>query len=303
MAAALSLAAPTAYSGPATSAVTTETAPPIEPAAAGFDLSGEYDASDAYIGDAQVRRDGRDTTLDQHNSLARFVLTPRVGLGYLRVGAEWERYSFGLSEQAPLPNTLQAVDLIVGLDTKFSDSILLRLEAHPGFYGSFFDHVRPGDFNVPFIVGGTYIVNDDLQVIGGVSVQVDRKYPVLPGVGVRWKFAPHLVLDAVLPTPRLEYEYSRTLTAYAGAEVKDETYRVGEHFGDTHGDGRLNHAILTYSEVRVGGGVAWQLAPGVTLSGEGGCQPYREFDYYRADARYRAEGSAPYGVISLHGAF
>ena len=34
------------------------------------------------------------------------VLTPRVKLGVLRLGAEWERFSFGMPKHAPLPDTL-----------------------------------------------------------------------------------------------------------------------------------------------------------------------------------------------------
>jgi hypothetical protein len=41
----------------------------------------------------------------------------------------------------------------------------------------------------------------------------------------------------------------------------------------------------------------------VTLTGEVGYQPYRNFDFYRADIRYHQDGGAPYGTISLHGAF
>jgi hypothetical protein len=41
----------------------------------------------------------------------------------------------------------------------------------------------------------------------------------------------------------------------------------------------------------------------MTLSAEAGYQPYRDFDFYRADVRYHQEGGAPYGTVSLHGEF
>ena len=56
------------------------------------------------------------------------------------------------------------------------------------------------------------------------------EYPVLPGGGVRWKFAPQWVLNATVPTPRLEYEVNRNLTIYAGAEVRSKNFRVGNDF-------------------------------------------------------------------------
>lgn len=276
---------------------------PAPEAGPAFPLGGEFDVEDSYAGDGDVRRDGRSHSLSENATLARVVLTPRIGLGYLRLGAQWERYSFGLGRRSPLPNTLQSVSLVLGLDTKFSDSILVRVEAQPGIYGASFDRLSSGDFNVPFLVGGTYIYSPDFQWILGVSVDLNRKYPVLPGVGVRWKFAPHLVANAVLPAPRLEYEVNRALTVYAGAELKGGSYRVDHDFGDQHGDGRLNHAVVSFSEVRAGSGLTWRVAPALTLTAEGGAQVAREFDFFRTEDRYRTDGLAPYGMMSLHGTF
>ena len=286
-----------------------DNSPAPTPEAAPFHLPVEFDLSDAYVGSADVRRDGHDSSLDEQNSFARLVFTPRVlPRGDLRLGVEWERYSFGFSNNAPLPNTLQEVNLIVGADLSLTDSILVRVEAQPGLYGTFFNHVTSGDFNVPFIVGGSYLYSDSLQFFLGVSVDVNRKYPVIPGIGFRQKITPKLVLDAQLPTPRVEYEFSRSTTLFAGAEFKEDEFRVGEHFGDNHLDNRhdervLNRALVNFTEIRVGVGLTQKLSSSLSLSVDGGCQPYREFDFYRADARYRSDGPAPYGQLALHGAF
>ena len=268
-----------------------------------FHLAGEYELEESYVGEADVRRNGFNDSLDEHRSLARLVLTPQTPIGYLRLGAGWERYSFGLDRRSRLPNTLQAVSLVLGLDTKLSDSILIRLEAQPGIYSASLDRLSSGDFNAPFIIGGTYIFNPDFQLILGVGVAINRKYPVLPGVGARWKFAPRLVANVVLPAPRLEYEVNRDLTAYAGAELGGGTFRADHDFGDQHGDPRLNKAVVTFSEIRTGAGVAWKITPSLTLAGEGGAQVARELDFYRANDRYRTDGVAPYGTVSLHGSF
>jgi hypothetical protein len=220
----------------------------------------------------------------------------------LRFGAEWERFSFGVPDSAPLPDTLQSVNLVIGLDTQLSDSILIRVEAQPGIYNSGLDDLSD-DFNAPFVAGGTYIFSPNLQLVLGVSVDIERKYPVIPAAGIRWKMAPQWVLNAVLPTPRLEFEMNNGLTLYAGGNLKQNNYRVDDHFGDNTGIPRLNHAVLTYSEVRTGAGFDWKISPVVTLTGEVGYQPYREFDFYRAHVRYHQESGAPYGMLSLHGAF
>jgi hypothetical protein len=267
-------------------------------------LSGEYVAEETYVGSGDVRRNSRKSVrdFDENDSILQLVFTPRIKLGVLRFGAEWERFSFGVPDSAPLPDTLQSVNLVIGLDTQLSDSILIRVEAQPGIYNSGLDDLSD-DFNVPFVAGGTYIFSPNLQLVLGVSVDIERKYPVIPAAGIRWKMAPQWVLNAVLPTPRLEFEMNNGLTLYAGGNLKQTNYRVDDRFGDNAGIPRLNHAVLTYSEVRTGAGFDWKISPVVTLTGEVGYQPYREFDFYRAHVRYHQESGAPYGMLSLHGAF
>jgi hypothetical protein len=265
---------------------------------------GEYVVEETYVGDGDVRRGPHKSVrdFDENDSILQLVFTPRIKLGVLRFGAEWERFSFGVPDSAPLPDTLQSVNLVIGLDTQLSDSILIRIEAQPGIYNSGLDDLSD-DFNAPFVAGGTYIFSPNLQLVLGVSVDIERKYPVIPAAGIRWKMAPQWVLNAVLPTPRLEFEMNNGLTLYAGGNLKQNNYRVDDHFGDNTGIPRLNHAVLTYSEVRTGAGFDWKISPVVTLTGEVGYQPYREFDFYRAHVRYHQDGGAPYGMISLHGAF
>jgi uncharacterized protein DUF6268 len=265
----------------------------------------EYTAEDAYVGEGDVQRgpNKKVSNFDENDSIVHLVFTPRTSLGVLRLGAEWERFSFGLPDDAALPDTLQSVSLVMGLDMQFSDSIIVRAEGQPGVYDTEFDNLGWNNFNFPFLIGGTYIYSPKLQLVLGVSVDVERKYPVIPAAGLRWKIAPQWLLDAVLPTPRLQFEMNKNVSLYAGANVKQTSYRVDEDFGNANGIPRLNHAILTYSEVRTGGGFDWKISSIVTFTGEVGYQPYRNFDFYRAEVGYHQDGGAPYGMISLHGAF
>jgi hypothetical protein len=268
-----------------------------------FSTSGEYVVEETYVGEATVQRSGKEVKdYDESDTTLQLVLTPRVKLGVLRLGLQWERFSFGLPGHAPLPNTLQSGSLVLGLDTQLSDSILFRFEAQPGFYGT--TDFTSDNFSVPFLAGGTYIYSPNLQFIVGVSVDVERKYPVIPSAGIRWKFARQWVANAVLPAPRLEFEASKSVTLYAGGLFKETNFRVPQDFGDTHGQrSSLNGAVLTYSEVRAGVGADWKLSSVLTVTGEVGYQPYRSFDYYRADIRFHEDGSAPYGTVSVHGSF
>ncbi len=187
-----------------------------------FRFSAEYNVEGTYIGGSDVARGRHEVNdLDESNVVASFVFTPRIAVGVLRFGAGYERYSFGYDHGgSPLPNTLQAANFIVGLDTQLSDSILVRIEAQPGIYGAGMDDLDWDAANVPFVVGGTYIYSPDLQFVLGVGVDVNRKYVVAPGGGIRWKMASQWVLNAVMPTPRLEFSMNPQVTLFGGAVIK-----------------------------------------------------------------------------------
>src|SRR5436305_10946406 len=77
--------------------------------------TGEYVAEETYVGEADVER-GKHVVrnFDESDTVLRYVATPRITAGVLRLGAEWERFSFGMPERALLPNTLQSAALILG---------------------------------------------------------------------------------------------------------------------------------------------------------------------------------------------
>jgi hypothetical protein len=267
-------------------------------------FSFEFHAEETFVGNGDVQR-GSLSVRNFHESDTRihFILTPRVAIGILRLGVQTERYSFGYSSRAPIPKDLHSTALVLGLDTEFSDSFLIRLEANPGFYGTDFDDFGRDTFNVPVIIGGTYIFSSNFQIVFGIGVDALRKYPVLPGGGVRWKFAPQWTLNAVVPTPRLEYEPNSNLLFYAGADIRATSYRVEKNFGTLRGNPSLNHAAITYEEVRVGAGLDWKLSSAMKLSVEGGVIPFRNFDFHRTEVRYHQDGIAPYAMVALHAAF
>src|SRR5438046_8969176 len=173
-------------------------------------LSGEFSADVSYVGEGDVERGGKHVNdFDEIDSDIRLVLTPRMKLGVLRLGAEWERFSFGFRDGGALPNTLQSFSTIIGLDTQLSDSILIRAQMQPGLYNSGLGHLFWDNFNMPFVIGGTYIFSPNFQLILGVSVVVERNYPVIPAVGLRWQLGPQWLFDAGLATPPVRYRLSR----------------------------------------------------------------------------------------------
>jgi hypothetical protein len=89
---------------------------------------------------------------------------------------------------------------------------------------------------------------------------------VFPGLGVRWRFAPEWTLNAVMPKPRLEYAPNKNVTFYGGADLRGSTFRTGEGFGTLRSRRqRLNHAVISYTEIRTGAGVDFNLSPELKL--------------------------------------
>jgi len=267
----------------------------------------EFDAEGTYVGEGSVERGERGDMVirDFHETqgMIRFVLTPMTKIGILRIGLQTEHYSFSFGGNAAIPDNLHSTNLIIGLDTELSDSFLIRIEAQPGFYGTDFDDFGRDTFNVPFIIGGTYIYSSSLQFVFGVGFDAWRQTPVLPGGGVRWKFASEWTLNAVAPTPRLEYAPNSDLLFFVGADARLSNYRVEKNVGTLRGDTSLNHASISYEELRVGGGFEWKLSTAIKLAFEGGYIPYRNFDFHRTQVRYHQDGGAPYARIGFHAAF
>jgi hypothetical protein len=270
-------------------------------------FSFEFDVEGTYVGGGDIERGERGDMVirdfDEAQARVRFLLLPMTKIGILRLGVQTERYAFSFGSNAPIPDDLHSTNLILGLDTKFSDSFLIRFEMQPGFYGVDWDDFGRDTFNVPFILGGTYIFSSGVQVVFGVGVDAWRSNVVLPGGGVRWKFAPEWTLNAVVPTPRLEYEPNSNMVFFAGADIRSTSYRVEKNFGTLRGNTALNHASITYNELRVGGGLDWKLSTAIKLSVEGGYIPYRNFDFHRTQVRYHQDGGAPYLRLGFHAAY
>ncbi len=274
------------------------------PAPASFTTTYELDADTSYVGDARTNlgSGNRGDVSEERTDTHLVVATENNDGPIYRFGLGYQRYSFGLSRASPIPNVLEAENLVIGVDFHLFDSWLIRVEADPGLYS---DSRSLGfrDFNVPVFIGGSYIAGADLQWVLGLDLDVNRQIPVFPAVGVRWSFMDQWVLDAVLPTPRLEYDWSKALTLYLGGDVDDGTYRVDRGFAAALGRRNLTGAVVEYDEVRIGAGFSWKASKALTFELEGGYLPYREFDFHRADTHFSNDDGAAYGQMSLNAQF
>ena len=252
------------------------------------------------------------------NSHFNYVVCPEIKDGViLRFGVDAERNSFGLFPGAPLPNTLQSVNAIIGSDLALGDKIIMRAELHPGIYSDFVN-VTGNDFDMPVQVGGTYLWSKDFQIIFGLQIDLKSNYPLIGLPGFRWQFADKWVLSAIPPKPQLQYEVNNSLTLYTGAEILSGTYHLNDNFGANHGHGpgttnsQLNGAICDFTELRVGAGLTWKFTPNLSLDVSGGYMPYRDFEIHADRIGYDTRSTtfrnsvsdgAPYAEAGISGSF
>jgi hypothetical protein len=268
-------------------------------------FSYEFSADGAYIGSGSISRGLRSIgDYSEISNSINFVVSDQIKDSViLRLGVEWSRYAFDSQDPfAPIPDVINALDLQLGADVQLSSALLMRLEFHPGFYGTF-DDIAFKDINIPFVAGLSYFVSADFIVTLGISVDFNSNIPVIPAVGVHWKLSDRWTIDGVAPRPQLQYQLSDKVTLFAGADVRETTFRMNDDFGNNRGTPALNSSILDYWEIRGGGGLTWSVYKALKLDMEAGFVPYRRFDYYRADVKAVASDWFPYVRVGLSAKF
>jgi hypothetical protein len=264
----------------------------------------EANADGSYVAPSEIKK-GHESfgSFNEWDSTLNVVASNQISQNtLLRFGMNWQRFSFTPDAQAPVPSSLQSLNLEIGADYQLTPTLLLRVEAQPGFYSDFRE-LRQKDFNIPFLVGATYFVSKDFLCVFGFSVDVNRSPRLYPAAGARWRISPKVVIDAILPDPQIEYELNQDVTLHVGASLKNGSYRVNDDFGTNRGIPRLNNSILDYTEIRAAAGVSWKVSRAVSVDLESGCVPYRKFDFSRADYKVTAFDVAPFAELSFSAKF
>jgi hypothetical protein len=268
-------------------------------------ISYEFEAESSYIGDGAATH-GRVNygNFSEISSSASVVVSDQIRNNFiLRLGVQWERYAFDTSSPVtPIPDAVEGVNAVIGADIQLTSALLVRIEAHPGAYGSF-KHGNSRLFNVPITIGASYFQTPDLVFIAGLGIDPNSNVPVFPAVGVHWKVSDRWLIDGVAPRPQVQFSLTDKITLFAGADIRNGTFRMDNQFGHSVRLEKLNNAILDYWEVRGGGGLTWAIWNGINLDIEGGVVPYRRFDFNRANFKVTSSDWAPYVRVGLSASF
>ncbi len=219
----------------------------------------------------------------------------------LQVGTAgiWHRiYSPG---KAALPSDLYGWSLNFGILFQPHPEWRFLLQARPGLYSDFRD-ISWSDFNVPILIGGEYLMNKNFTWIFGLSLDFQREFPVIPGLGFNWKFAEGWTLEFIAPKPRVVWKISDQLSAYVFGEYRGGSFRVSETFGSGYGKPELNNTVINLREFNAGLGGELRLSNNTSGFAEAGVTIARLWLYNRAGLQY-ASDPGPFFRVGIRFSF
>ncbi|HVF70713.1 MAG TPA: hypothetical protein VM940_03805 [Chthoniobacterales bacterium] len=226
----------------------------------------------------------------------RFFLSGHL---YLRLGVAYDRFDFGTSA-APVPDQLQSVAAVIGVDYMHNNDIGAFIQIKPGFYTvNDFDYAA---FDAPITLGRIFVLQPDrLYFFTGLNAAFLRgRWPVIPLAGLIWMPNETWKVMAMLPEPRVIYSPSERVQFWAGGELVGGSFRTDRNAAIV--PTRLNGAQVDYSEYRVGGGFVYTPCDNVSIDLGGGYAIQRRFDFHRADIVYKTDG-APYLRFAVKASF
>lgn len=267
----------------------------LESVAVTYSFSSEEDVDDGGFQGGEV-------------GVSRFDLSLAGGRPWQAVGGQvlyglaYSRTEIDADAGMTLPDTLQELSLSLGYRRELSPTWGLAAFARPGFYGDFED--LGGDaFNAPLLLLTSYRESAERTWFFGLNANAFSDNPVLPALGVRWRFAPSWTFDLGYPRTTVMWDGGDGLKAGLLLAAQGGNYRITENLGvPAPGVARLANTYVDYNEFRAGLRVEKAWSEGFALEVELGALLEREFDFHDRD--YELDGSGGFfGTVALRGRF
>jgi hypothetical protein len=221
----------------------------------------------------------------------------------LNYGLSWSAYDFSRSGPMAVPETLREISLMLGATHRLGPQWLLIASLQPGLYGDLEDGKHEA-FNVPAVFLATYLQSRELAWSFGLRADPFADKPLLPFVGVNWRFAPRWEFTLGFPRAGFGYELGPALKLGLGVTVQGGSFHiaadprpvsiaVGPSLSDTY---------LDYREIRVGLSADYKFSDTLSLALEAGVITDQKFDYY--ERAYTLNGdAAAFFKIGVSGRF
>ena len=226
----------------------------------------------------------------------RFHIT---GNWYFRAGVEYERFDFGGSDNG-LPDHLQTIHALLAYEYIFHDHAGAGIEIDPGPY--FQNHVNGDSIDVPWKVWVTFpLKKDKIFAVIGAGGSIYSNPIAAPGGGLIWLFTDHLRLEGVFPKPALVYNPNDDWEFRLAGNLYYESYRTDDVITPA-AKLQVHNAVVQYSEDRVGLQATYSHFKPLDITLDVGCTVIRDFDFFRAEARVKAD-PAPYVRLAIEAKF
>lgn len=218
---------------------------------------------------------------------------------YLHLGIAYDRYDFG-STAAPVPNHLQGLAGVFGVDYMHGKDVGAFFQVRPGFY--FQNDINISSFDVPITLGSIFVVKEDVFYIfaGAHASFLYGGFPVLPLAGFVWIPSEKVRLMALLPEPKLIYSPNKKLDLWVGGEFAGGSFRTDRNEGIQ--PGKLRGAQVDFLDYRGGLGLKYALSNNFSVDLGAGVSVQRNFNFDRAGEIYRTDPS-PYIRLTMSAEF
>jgi hypothetical protein len=245
----------------------------------------------SYVFESDLHRGG--SFGNQYEVQNSFSYAHRFLLGghlYLHLGVAYDRFDFGTTG-APVPEHLQSMAGVIGIDYMHNNDVGAFLQIKPGFYGE--DDFNSSSFDAPITLGRIFVLEQDklYLFVGANAAFLRGRFPVVPILGLVWMPNAKWKVLGVLPEPRVIYSPNDKWDFWAGGELGGGSFRTNKD--NTIAPSKLNGAQVDYSDYRVGTGLIYSPCDAISIDLGGGYAIQRRFDFYRADMTYKTD-AAPY---------
>ncbi len=222
---------------------------------------------------------------------------------FLPLGASNEKWMmpFDLQSQnvsldslagTPVPDTIHTLEISTGLAYKLDEHWMFMARISPSLYK--FEDIGGNDIGVS---GGLMVEwerSPSVKWMFGLIVSPDNEIPVLPVVGVDWRINEQWELQLMMLSPRVIYTLADSWRLHAGMGLNfGSTFRAEDALGTSIGLPKFDDALGSYSDLRFGCGVEYELNRSWSFEVEAGYSINREIDYQDIDETVKFD-DAPY---------
>lgn len=225
-----------------------------------------------------------------------FVPVPLSERWIVPVGLGTENLFLDSVGGVPVPDEIHTLSFNTGLGHRLNDDWMIMGMLGATLYK--FSDIEGNDIGVSGGINAMWRYSPSVMLRFGLMAFPDSDIPVLPMVGVDWQINEEFNLRLLFPQPRLTWQPNERWRFYAGMNMVGSTFRASESLGNSIGLSQYNDALGTYRDIRLGGGIGYQLNQRFSIEAEAGYSVSRQIDYTRIDEKVEFD-PAPYFRLGL----